>query len=510
MADPIGGAPGTTWTNDTGKIRYQFHCDWKNTCGVCAQYDGMVGPSWPIPFHFSCRCRQSPVYPGKESQPFTDFRAKVETLSAPQKANLVGASNYRLISQGVVSWDDVVTEGRVRDLREVVARKKLTPAQLKKAGVDRHTAAKAVAAVNTPAHALAEEARRKAMDALKAKGLSDEQARRAVAERLAGRVSIGGGPPGPAGPAVPPGPAPRPLTPKQVAESLGLKLKPVPAPVPKPPAPAAGIAAKVAAYREGAAAVSSLADAGGAYLARKARAADLAARIDTALATHAGSADLDDLRLAYRDALDAAARAQKLARAAAADLLKAADPLTIAVGGARLAELAPGAADALKEAASFVGSLTERAGLGTLSVAGAPVPKRGDGRAYYEVGKATVRLGSSGVATAVHELGHMLEDLVPGWGAAAKEFLEYRTAGEALTPLADVLAGDFAPDELGRSDRFADAFGDRAYYVGKDYEGATEITSMGLEQLYRDPASFAAADPEFATFLIGLLKGAFR
>ena len=226
----INGDPGATWTNDTGKIYFQFHVNWSNTCGVCAQYDGQIGNSFPIPYHYNCRCFQSPVFPGKESQPFTDFLAKAQTLDPGQQAALVGKSNWTLIEKGVVKFADVVTEGRVRDLREVVSRNKLTVKEMVKAGVAPKTAADAYATVNTAAHALADEARKRIAQALKDKGLSNAQIKQAVAERLAGRVSIGRGPSGPQALPV----KPTPLPPGLLGGMLGVKLKPVPPPTPKP------------------------------------------------------------------------------------------------------------------------------------------------------------------------------------------------------------------------------------------------------------------------------------
>lgn len=116
-------------------------------------------------------------------------------------------------------------------------------------------------------------------------------------------------------------------------------------------------------------------------------------------------------------------------------------------------------------------------------------------------------------ATVIHEWGHAIEYQNPSIGRAARAFLERRVGGEPAQKLNDVVShGGYRDDERGRSDRFVEAFGkDRAWYVGKDYGGrATEIMSMGMEQLYNDPAGFAKADPEFFEFVIGVLHGRIR
>ena len=47
-----------------------------------------------------------------------------------------------------------------------------------------------------------------------------------------------------------------------------------------------------------------------------------------------------------------------------------------------------------------------------------------------------------------------------------------------------------------------------AGYVGKTYaNNSTEVFSMGMEQLYKDPISFAEDDPEYFKFIVGVLRG---
>lgn len=114
--------------------------------------------------------------------------------------------------------------------------------------------------------------------------------------------------------------------------------------------------------------------------------------------------------------------------------------------------------------------------------------------------------------TMVHELGHVLEMSKPGLRRMTREFVAYRTKDEKPTNLAEKFpAGNFGPDEVGKKDKFDQAFGGSnsatAYYVGKTYsDGDTEIMSMGMEKLFADPARLVMSDPEFFGFLVKALK----
>ena len=225
----FNGKPGTTWTNDGPKVQYQLLVDWHNSCGLCAQYDHAVGPIWPTPFHRGCRCKQKPIWPGESAVPFVDFRAKIAELDRTQQSRVVGRANLDLIESGVLQWDDVVTSNRVRTLREVVSREKLSIDAMVKAGVQRGQAERTFEAVHTPAHQLAEDARRAALKHLADLGVGKAEVREHFGEAMASRVTIAAGPsqrpPGWNG-GLFVGPKPPPLTPAAVAAALGVKLKP--------------------------------------------------------------------------------------------------------------------------------------------------------------------------------------------------------------------------------------------------------------------------------------------
>lgn len=141
-------------------------------------------------------------------------------------------------------------------------------------------------------------------------------------------------------------------------------------------------------------------------------------------------------------------------------------------------------------------------------------------RAYYD---GIVNLGpNDGRKTAVHEMGHWVEDWSPSIQDMRYDFFRYRTdtdMGYAGKPerLADLTGGAYGDAEYTRKDKFIDA------YMGKDYSfydksreqhitaqatyfsRASEMISMGLEYLYSDPLSLAKRDPEYFHFMMHAL-----
>lgn len=142
------------------------------------------------------------------------------------------------------------------------------------------------------------------------------------------------------------------------------------------------------------------------------------------------------------------------------------------------------------------------------------------GRAQYEAGSQTIYTKMGGGAVAViHEYGHHLEYRVPGVKEAAQKFLSERVGDEPFTKIAEKYPdAGLRASEKGRKDDFDKTFGEvsgesghRAYYVGKHYDdGATEVVSMGMEKMYKDPVKFAKQDPEYFNFVMGMLGGEHR
>ncbi len=124
-------------------------------------------------------------------------------------------------------------------------------------------------------------------------------------------------------------------------------------------------------------------------------------------------------------------------------------------------------------------------------------------RGYYGRGiggrPATIALsGRSPKAlrkTALHEMGHRFEDVVPGVLELERRFYDRRTAGEQPR----WLGPGYGRHERTRPDRFVDP------YIGKDYGGRSyELLSMGLEALFLGRPDLSA-DPEYRRFVLGVL-----
>ncbi len=165
---------------------------------MCLQYHLKVANNWAIPLHHGCRCVKTLITPGaKAPEPFCDYRKLLDSFDDSQKTAAIGAANYKLLESGLAKWDDIVTPSRVRDFREVVARKNLTVKQMVAKGVSQYQAEKADSAVHTTEHEHAERQRRELIQNLTGAGLSHETLVEELSSRLAARVKIEEGPTGP-------------------------------------------------------------------------------------------------------------------------------------------------------------------------------------------------------------------------------------------------------------------------------------------------------------------------
>jgi len=122
-----------------------------------------------------------------------------------------------------------------------------------------------------------------------------------------------------------------------------------------------------------------------------------------------------------------------------------------------------------------------------------------------KAGRGGMKLVPTSTAkTFVHEGLHLVEESHPEVLAACQEFLRSRTQGETPEPL-DVLTGNADyKGEYAYKDRWKELGGD--HYCGKIDTGSTEILTMGLPRLHRDPARFAREDPEYFSFVVNTLR----
>jgi len=115
-------------------------------------------------------------------------------------------------------------------------------------------------------------------------------------------------------------------------------------------------------------------------------------------------------------------------------------------------------------------------------------------RPYYE--DNTIFLGNKDKKALFHEMGHFIEHNNRGVSKACQTFLKRRTEGKPTKRLYE------NSDEIYKDGGFVNS------YVGKIYRGGeTEILSVGLELLLKDPAKFIKKDPEHFDLVVDILRG---
>lgn len=136
-------------------------------------------------------------------------------------------------------------------------------------------------------------------------------------------------------------------------------------------------------------------------------------------------------------------------------------------------------------------------------------------RAFFTSADDSINMRNKNeVDTYIHEIGHAIEDKYPDVHQRCIEFLEYRAKGESPEKMS-VITGNkaYRADEIAIRDNFVDEDGEQPY-TGKIYKNsageyvASEILSMGLQQMYRDAAGFAARDPEYFNFILSIMRRA--
>jgi hypothetical protein len=108
------------------------------------------------------------------------------------------------------------------------------------------------------------------------------------------------------------------------------------------------------------------------------------------------------------------------------------------------------------------------------------------------------------VEVVVHEAAHWLEESDPKIHYKVQKFFESRTAGEKWQKLSELTGNsNYGDNEIAKPDKWPKP------YMGKktNSDKNSEILSMGMEMMYKDPAGFAKADPEYFGFIHDTLRG---
>lgn len=157
-----------------------------------------------------------------------------------------------------------------------------------------------------------------------------------------------------------------------------------------------------------------------------------------------------------------------------------------------------------------------------------PVSYAPGGRSFFNA-YSGVHMGTSNPAIVVHELGHAWEASSYDVHKHAVGFLAKRTQDFKAKKLKTLVPGSgYGDKEWATDDHFKDAYAGKWYTHGalgsidqKELRAelrnkpdlyvstvihATEIVSMGLEQMYTDPLRFARDDPEYFDFIWNLQR----
>lgn len=113
-----------------------------------------------------------------------------------------------------------------------------------------------------------------------------------------------------------------------------------------------------------------------------------------------------------------------------------------------------------------------------------------------------------GRLVSLHEAMHWLEKVDKKIGQKSIDFLEKRTLNDKEEKLSKITGIKYKPNEMAKKDNFFNAYCGKIYKNEKGYY-ATEILSMGLQELLSNPIEFYKNDKDYFKFVISILKGYF-
>ena len=113
---------------------------------------------------------------------------------------------------------------------------------------------------------------------------------------------------------------------------------------------------------------------------------------------------------------------------------------------------------------------------------------------------------------AIHEYMHFVEEQNPRILMNSLAFAKMRTGEEKTEPLSKLTGNKLYKGEYAKKDGFFDPYCGRIYNPRdryNSYDGATasEIMSMGLQYIVKNPKKFAEEDREYFDFVIANIRG---
>jgi len=200
----------------------------------------------------------------------------------------------------------------------------------------------------------------------------------------------------------------------------------------------------------------------------------------------------------------AISKARKELKKRSLELLRVNDPISAewAGGGARISKKLE---KKLDRALEFVRNITSRRAFGEKTIR-YNVRLQSRGRPFHEYqgrSLSSLMLKSYDPESLIaHEIAHGVE-VHSGILRKAVSFLGKRAGSEKIRKLSAITGNSrYDATEFAWKDKFINP------YMGKDYEGrATELISMGVEYLNKDPLTLARRDPEYFDWLVDVLRG---
>ena len=138
--------------------------------------------------------------------------------------------------------------------------------------------------------------------------------------------------------------------------------------------------------------------------------------------------------------------------------------------------------------------------------------RKHSGRAYQSGSTINISANEK-IETAIHETMHHLEEHSPHVLMNSLAFAAARTEGEKQESLKRLTGLNYKRDEVCKKDNFFNPYCGKLYdqFGGKNktfaVATASEIMSMGVQELFTNPKEFAKKDREYFDFVVANLQG---
>ena len=109
-------------------------------------------------------------------------------------------------------------------------------------------------------------------------------------------------------------------------------------------------------------------------------------------------------------------------------------------------------------------------------------------------------------AITVHEIGHWYELNLPGVKEKAINYWKSRTGNLGKDKVSEMNTYGYNGMRASKG-KFKQEYNGKIYPNGVGEIGATEIVSLGVEQMFRNPVAFAKSDPDYFAFVYDIMRG---